>query len=131
MPGSLDDVFAKYEPVRRSWQRAFEMSAEDCSQLCRWALKNGSLPEAYTRQYLLSARNWVAYCTSHAERQDRRYQLPDGRPNCGFFFGREHDRHMKLILFWAWLAEEKKRGGERPAATSRSARPGWTVARPS
>ena len=114
MPGLLESVLERYAPVRRTWEQAFQMSEEDCSQLCHWALRNGSLPKGSNggRAYLLSARNWVTFCTEHAENKEAPFMLPDGRPNCGFFFGRDtsHQRNLKQITFWHWLAQQKERG---------------------
>ena len=113
MPGLLESVLEQYEPVRRTWEEAFHMSDQDCMQLCHWALRNGSIPMGVNagRPYLLSARNWVAFCTDMAESKQTRYMLPDGRPNCGFFFGKDYlSRPLKQIELWKWLAEQKQHG---------------------
>ena len=88
------------------------MSADDCFQLCEWTFRTGCLPVAYRDGYLLSAKNWVAYCTDQARTQEKDYLLPDGRPNCGFYFGRASGLqiHMKQLAFWLWLTQQKKQG---------------------
>ena len=111
MPGFLESLCDKYEPVRRTWEQALRMSAEDCSQLSHWALRNGILSVANREAYLLSARNWIAYCTAQAHKGEKHYLLPDGRPSCDFFFGTEFTgRHLKQLGFWEWLTEQKLHG---------------------